>query len=58
MWRDIEPARAFGGRGILIPNEKTPRVEVERAVREAEIAPSLSDATARVIAALGVRSAT
>lgn len=57
MWRDIAPARAFGGRGILIPTEKTPREERERAAREAEIAPSLTDATARVIAALGSRGA-
>ena len=57
MWRDIAPARAFGGRGILIPTEKTPREERERALREAEIAPSLSDAAARVIAALGMRGA-
>ena len=55
MWRDIAPARAFGGRGILIPNEKTPRQERERSAREAEIAPSLTDATARIIAALGNR---
>ena len=55
MWRDIAPARAFGGRGILIPNDKTPRDERERAAREAEIAPSLTDATARILAALGNR---
>lgn len=55
MWRDIAPARAFGGRGILIPTEKTPRDERERAAREAEIAPSLTDATARILATLGNR---
>jgi histidinol-phosphate phosphatase family protein len=57
MWRDVAPARAFGGRGILIPTEKTPRDERERAAREAEIAPSLTDATARVIEAIGGRGA-
>ena len=55
MWRDVAPARAFGGRGILIPTEKTPRDERERAAREAEIAPSLTDAAARVIAIVGMR---
>jgi histidinol-phosphate phosphatase family protein len=53
MWRDIAPARAFGGRGILIPTEKTPPEERERASREAEIAPSLTDAIARILATLG-----
>jgi D-glycero-D-manno-heptose 1,7-bisphosphate phosphatase len=55
MWRDIVPARAFGGRGILIPTDKTPREERDRAAQEAEIAPSLTDATARILAALGSR---
>jgi histidinol-phosphate phosphatase family protein len=55
MWRDIAPARAFGGRGILVATEKTPREERERAAREAETAWSLTDATARIIEALGIR---
>jgi histidinol-phosphate phosphatase family protein len=55
MWRDVAPARAFGGRGILIPTDKTPRDEHDRAAREMEIAPSLTDAAARIIAALGIR---
>lgn len=55
MWRDIAPALAFGGRGILIPTDKTPREEQERAARELELAPSLTDAVARVIAALSFR---
>ena len=55
MWRDIAPALAFGGRGILIPTDKTPREECERAARELEIAPSLTDAVARVLAALSMR---
>jgi len=55
MWRDVAPALEFGGRGILIPTDKTPREERERAERELEIAPSLTDAAARVIAALSMR---
>ncbi len=55
MWRDIAPALAFGGRGILVPTDKTPREERDRAARELELAPSLTDAVARVIAALSLR---
>ena len=57
MWRDIAAAASFGGRGILIPTEKTPREERERALREAEVAPSLTDATVRILEALGGRAA-
>ena len=56
MWRDIAAARAFGGRGILIPTEKTPREECERALQEAEIAPSLTDAAVRILEAFGRRA--
>ena len=56
MWRDIAPARSFGGRGILVPTEKTPRAECDRAAVEAELAPSLTDATVRILEALGGRA--
>ncbi len=56
MWRDIAAARAFGGRGILVPTEKTPREERDRAVLEAEIAPSLTDAIVRILEAFGGRA--
>ena len=50
-WRDVAPARAFGGRGILIPSPRTPADERERAGREMEEAASLLDAVRRVLAA-------
>ncbi|MGH2899172.1 MAG: D-glycero-alpha-D-manno-heptose-1,7-bisphosphate 7-phosphatase, partial [Solirubrobacteraceae bacterium] len=44
-WRDVAPAAAFGGRGILLDVESTPREDRERAQRESiETARSLSDA--------------
>ena len=44
-WRDVEPARAFAGRGILISGSGTPQAERERAEREGiEIVDSLADA--------------
>lgn len=46
-WRDVEPAIALGGRGILVPGPVTPPAELERAERHAETAPSLRDAIAR-----------
>jgi histidinol-phosphate phosphatase family protein len=56
MWRDVAAARSFGGRGILIPTEKTPREERERALQEAEVAPSLTDAAVRILEAFGGRA--
>jgi histidinol-phosphate phosphatase family protein len=49
-WRDVEPAQAFGGRGILVPSPATPGEEVVRAAKEMEIAATLNVA---VRAALG-----
>jgi D-glycero-D-manno-heptose 1,7-bisphosphate phosphatase len=44
-WRDVEPARAFAGRGILIAGVATPQEDRERAEREGvEIVDSLADA--------------
>jgi histidinol-phosphate phosphatase family protein len=42
-WRDIVPARQFGARGILVPNEGTPAEEIERARTEMEVARTLTD---------------
>lgn len=47
--RDVAPARALGGRGILVPSVDTPDDERERAAREAELAPTLRDAVALVL---------
>lgn len=40
-WRDIAAARAFGGRGILVPSPDTPAEDLTRAEREAELATDL-----------------
>lgn len=48
-FRDVAPALALGGRGILVPGVDTPEDDRERAGREAEIAPTLRDAVARVL---------
>ena len=39
--RDIEPARALGGRGVLVWGPRTPAAEVEEARRTASVAESL-----------------
>ncbi|MCC7194760.1 MAG: HAD family hydrolase [Gemmatimonadaceae bacterium] len=49
-WRDIEPARHYGARGILVPSEATPPEEVARAQSEMLVIPSL---IAAVEAAVG-----
>jgi histidinol-phosphate phosphatase family protein len=49
-WRDVEPARAFGGRGILVPGPHTPPDELARAERDAEVAPSLAAVADLVLA--------
>ena len=48
-WRDVAPALAFGGRGILVPSPETPDSEREQAQREAEVAASLGEAVGRVL---------
>lgn len=50
-WRDVHPARAFGGHGILVPGPDTPPEDLERAEREAGLAPSLAVAVDRVLGA-------
>ena len=42
-WTDIEPAQFYGARGVLVPSDETPADEIERAVREAEVAQTLTD---------------
>lgn len=48
-WRDIAPALALGGRGILVPGPDTPADDVMRAREEAEVVPSLADLTRMVL---------
>lgn len=49
-WRDIAPALALGGRGILVPSPDTPRAEREQAERDAEVAATLGEAVERILA--------
>ena len=52
-WRDVAPAAALGGRGILLDVESTPSEDRERAQRESiETAQSLGEAVQRFLAAL------
>lgn len=47
-WRDIAPARHFGGRGILVPSPDTPSNELALARAGAEVVPDLGAAAALV----------
>jgi histidinol-phosphate phosphatase family protein len=46
-WRDIAAAQVLGGRGILVPSPDTPPADIARAIAEAEIAGSLTEAVER-----------
>lgn len=48
-WRDVAPALAFGGRGILIPSDVTPAAEIDQARHQASVAPSLVDAVHQIL---------
>jgi histidinol-phosphate phosphatase family protein len=43
-WRDVSPAKHFGGRGILVPTATTPPDEIELARREMSVVASLQEA--------------
>jgi D-glycero-D-manno-heptose 1,7-bisphosphate phosphatase len=47
--RDVTPASALGGRGILIPNDETPLEEIDLARAEYEVADTLDDAVGRIV---------
>ncbi len=52
-WRDVGPAAAFGGLGILLDVDSTPEEDSERGRRESiETATSLGEAVDRFLAAL------
>ena len=53
-WRDVAPAVALGGTGVLIPAAGTPASDVERARREARVLDSLGAAVDAMIAAMRV----
>lgn len=48
-WRDVAPALTFGGRGILIPSDKTPTAEIEQARQQLSVAPSLGEAVHQIL---------
>jgi len=47
--RDVLPARALGGTGVLVPADGTPAQELMLARRDFAIAPSLDDAVRRAV---------
>jgi histidinol-phosphate phosphatase family protein len=49
-WHDIEPARALGARGLLVPGPDTPIDDIDRANQSAVLAPSLQTAVDRILA--------
>lgn len=51
--RDVEPARALGGVGLLIPGPETPPDELRRARAEFQTAGSLDEAATLVIESAG-----
>ena len=51
--RDVQPARSLGGRGILVPNEYTPRADLARARAEFRVAASLDEAVGLVLESAG-----
>ena len=48
-FRDVQPARHFGGLGVLVPSRDTPYGDMERAREEAAIATTLAAAVDRVL---------
>jgi D-glycero-D-manno-heptose 1,7-bisphosphate phosphatase len=48
-FRDVAPARHFGGLGILVPSPDTPYAEMERARVEAALATTLGAAVDRIL---------
>ena len=54
--RDIQPARTFGGRGVLVPRDTTPGADVVAARDGFAISTSLGAAVDRMLAALPLSS--
>ncbi len=54
--RDIQPAKTFGGRGILVPRDTTPGVDVVAARDGFAISTSLGAAVDRILSALPLSS--
>ena len=51
--RDIQPSRELGGRGILVPNEDTPRESLAQARSDFEVLRSLDAAVRRIVESAG-----
>jgi len=49
--RDVEPARAFGGTGVLVPSPQTPYADMARATDDFALATTLVTAVERFLAA-------
>jgi len=47
--RDVIPAAAFGGRGVLVPTDETPDRDIEEATRKFAVATSLDAAVDRIV---------
>lgn len=47
--RDVTPAGELGGHGILVPNDETPRDEIDLARKKFGVAATLDEAVGRVI---------
>jgi histidinol-phosphate phosphatase family protein len=43
-WRDLEPAIALGGDGVLVPSRDTSPADIAHAEREARVVPTLDEA--------------
>lgn len=48
-WRDIEAAPTLGARAVLVPGADTPAADVDRAIREAEVAATMEIAVDRIL---------
>lgn len=47
--RDVLPAAALGGRGVLVPTDETPDRDIEEATRKFAVATSLDAAVDRIV---------
>jgi D-glycero-D-manno-heptose 1,7-bisphosphate phosphatase len=54
-WRDVEPALALGGHGILVPGSETNDEDITRARSEAQVAATLGDAVDAILLARSER---
>jgi D-glycero-D-manno-heptose 1,7-bisphosphate phosphatase len=50
-WRDVEPALALGGHGILVPSSETSVDDLRQANIQAQVAATLGDAVDSILAA-------